>query len=90
MNPETFREWCDVAAQEPFSAKIMMQEMFSRAYNFCDCRGNGSLVSSTKMNNCLICCKRVSILDAHLNLDKFELALCAWIATIWKGKNVKK
>ena len=89
MNPETYEQWCDTVAQEPYSAKVLMREMFSHAYRFCDCRGNGSLVSATKLNNCLICCKRVCILDAHLNLDKFELALCAWIASAWKGKNRK-
>lgn len=90
MNPETYQEWCDTVAQEPFSAKILIQEMFSRAYPFCECRGNGLLVSVTKVNNCLTCCKRVCILDAHLHVERFDFSLIAFFATVWKGKTFIK
>ena len=85
MNPETYQEWCDVVAREPFNAKVLMLEMFSRAYPFCECRGNGPLVSVTKISNCLICCRRLCTLDAHRHVDRFEFALLAFFAILWEG-----
>ena len=89
MNPETYQEWCDTVAQKPFSAKVMLQEMFSRAYPFCECRGNGLLVVATKLNECLTCCKRVCILDAHMNLERFEYALLAFFVNLYEGEKKK-
>ena len=88
MNPETYREWCDAIAMEPFSAKVMMQEVFANSYTFCECRGRGQFVSINQINHCLICCRRLCTLDAHHNLEDFEMALVVWFNAIWKGKNI--
>lgn len=88
MNQETLEDWCDSIATEPFTAKVMMQEVFSNAYTFCGCRGRGTFVSINKVNHCLICCRRLCTLDGHNFLEDFEMAMVAWFGAIWKGKNI--
>ena len=88
MNPETYNNWCDSIAMEPFSAKVMMQEVFSKSYHFCECRGRGVFVAINQVNHCLNCCRRLCTLDAHNFQQDFEMALVSWLAAIWKGKNI--
>lgn len=80
-------EWMDKMSTEPFASKVFFRELFTDYYPNCTCRVEGKLAIVGKVNKCLTCFHHMSSLDAHLHVDRFDLALIGWLSLVWKGES---